>query len=324
MADNINLSPENEDELFRFLRDDERASSEKIVAPRYSYWRSVFRVFFRKKLNIFLIVAFVLLLISAFVLPLFFEYNTMENVADATTYSLRPSEAIARFGDPIKYCLGTGPMGNSIFYGIFASARTSLSLAFLCAAINMTIGIALGAFWGYSKKADGIILALYNIVANVPSLLLQAVLIYVIGSGFKSLVIAFTMFGWFYVAYFFRMQVMIIRDREYSLASRCLGTPLVRIVSKNILPFLTSVIVTLLASEIPGYVNSEVFLSFAGLGLGAAVPSLGRMIQNAQSAFLTYPWQFWPPIFMASAMTLILYLLGQGLADASDPRTHML
>ena len=50
MAENINLSPENEDELFRFLRDDERASSEKIVAPRYSYWRSVFRVFFRKRL----------------------------------------------------------------------------------------------------------------------------------------------------------------------------------------------------------------------------------------------------------------------------------
>ena len=116
---------------------------------------------------------------------------------------------------------------------------------------------------------------------------------------------------------------MIIRDREYSLASRCLGTPINRIVSKNILPFLTSVIVTLLATELPLYISYEVFLSFIGIGLSAQVPSLGRMIQQAQTSFLTFPWAFWPPVVVASVITIILYLLGQNLADASDPRTHM-
>ena len=53
------------------------------------------------------------------------------------------------------------------------------------------------------------------------------------------------------------------------------------------------------------------------------MPSLGRMIQNAQSAFLTFPWEFWPPVIIASAITITLYFLGQNLADASDPRTHM-
>ena len=155
-------------------------------------------------------------------------------------------------------------------------------------------------------------------------MLVQSVLVYVIGSGFWSLVIAFTLFGWLGVAFFFRTQVMIIRDREYSLASRCLGTPINRIISRNVLPFLTSVIVTVLASEVPGYISSEVFLSYAGLGLSASVPSLGRMIQNGQTAFITYPWTFWPPVIMASLVAMILYLLGQHLADASDPRTHML
>jgi len=204
-----------------------------------------------------------------------------------------------------------------------ASARTSLVLAVICAAINMTIGIIMGAVWGYSKRFDQVMLVIYNIIANVPYILLISVLVYIIGAGFWSFVFALTVTGWLGIAYFFRTQVMIIRDREYSLASRCLGTPISRMISKNILPFLTSVTVTLLATELPSYISMEVFLSYIGVGLSAEVPSLGRMIQEAQSAFLVYPWEFWPPVAIASAITIILYVLGQNLADASDPRTHM-
>ena len=226
-------------------------------------------------------------------------------------------------GFSFKWIFGTGGQGNSIFYGIMSSARTSLVLAVICAAINMTIGIILGAVWGYSKRFDQVMLVIYNIIANVPYILMISVLVYIIGSGFWSFVFALTVTGWLGIAYFFRTQVLIIRDREYSLASRCLGTPIPRMISKNILPFLTSVTVTLLATELPSYISMEVFLSYIGVGLSADVPSLGRMIQEAQSAFLTYPWEFWPPVAIAAAITIILYVLGQNLADASDPRTHM-
>lgn len=312
----------NKDELFHFI-DSDTISSEKITAPRYSYWKSVFRVFFRKKINIFLIFAMAFILLSAFILPNFWLYDYMENVTDPTTFNLNPAQAMERFGGDIKWVLGTGPYGNSIMYGIVSSARTSLLLAIICAAINMVVGIIVGAIWGYSKRVDQVMLVVYNIVANVPYLLLVSVLVYVIGSGFWSFVCALTITGWLGIAYFFRTQVMIIRDREYSLASRCLGTPVLRVINKNILPFLTSVIVTLLATELPYYISMEVFLSFIGVGLSAEVPSLGRMISQAQTAFLSYPWEFWPPVAIASAITIILYVLGQNLADASDPRTHM-
>ena len=166
-------------------------------------------------------------------------------------------------------------------------------------------------------------LVIYNIIANVPYILVISVLVYIIGAGFWSFIFALTITGWLGIAYFFRTQVLIIRDREYSLASRCLGTPIPRMISKNILPFLTSVIVTLLATELPSYISMEVFLSYIGVGLSAEVPSLGRMIQEAQASFLIYPWEFWPPVAIAAAITIILYVLGQNLADASDPRTHM-
>ena len=313
------------DDKFVLIGNDAIAS-EKIIAPRYSYWKSVARVFFRKKLNIFLIIAFILLLLAAFVVPIFCPYDMMENVTNAATFNLSPKDAMAYFGKdapPLKWILGSGVQGNSIFYGLFSSARTSLLLAMACAAINMLIGIIAGAIWGYSKKVDVVMLVIHNIVANVPYLLLISVLVYIIGSGFGSFIFALTVTGWLGIAFFFRTHVMIIRDREYSLASRCLGTPINRVITKNILPYLTSVIVTLLATELPGYISYEVYLSFIGIGLSANIPSLGRMISQAQSAFRTFPWEFWPPVIVASLVTIILYLLGQNLADASDPRTHM-
>ena len=313
----------NQDGMFRFI-DKDTIQSEKITAPRYSYWASVFRVFFRKKTNLVMIILFVLIFLCAFVIPAIAPYDAYENLRDATMFNLSPAAAMEKNGGfSFKWILGTGPMGNSIFYGIWASAQTSLLLAIICAAINMTIGIILGAVWGYSKRFDQVMLVIYTIIANVPYILMIAVLVYVIGSGFWSFVFAMTITGWLGIAYFFRTQVMVIRDREYSLASRCLGTPIPRMISKNILPFLTSVIVTVLATELPSYISSEVFLSYIGVGLSAEIPSLGRMIQQAQSAFLVYPWEFWPPVAIASAITVILYVLGQNLADASDPRTHM-
>ncbi len=299
--------------------------AEKITAPRYSYWASVFRVFFKKKTNILLIFLFVLLIACSFIIPAVMPYNSYENVTDAKTYNLTPGAAMEYFGGGfnLKWILGTGGQGNSIFAGIWASARTSLLLAVICAAINMTVGIIVGAIWGYSKRLDQILLMLYNIIANVPYILLISVLVYIIGSGFWSFVFALTVTGWLGIAYFFRTQVMIIRDREYSLASRCLGTPINRMISKNMLPFLTSVIVTFLATELPSYISMEVFLSYIGIGLSAEVPSLGKMIQEAQGVFMNYWWEFWPPVVIAAAITIILYVLGQNLADATDPRTHM-
>lgn len=313
----------NGNDMFRFVGSDVD-NSEKIIAPRYSYWKSVLRVFFRKKINIVLLIVLAFIILTAFIMPNFWHYDPMENVTDSKSFNLSPSAAMAYYGGfSFKWLLGSGAMGNSILYGIVAGAKTSLTLAVICAAINMVVGILMGAVWGYSKKFDSVMLVIYNIVANVPYILLITVLVYIIGSGFWSFIFAMTITGWLGIAYFFRTQVMIIRDREYSLASRCLGTPIPRMITKNILPFLVSVIVTQLATELPSYISMEVFLSFIGVGLSASVPSLGRMIQQAQSSFLVFPWEFWPPVAVASAITIILYVLGQNLADASDPRTHM-
>ena len=187
----------------------------------------------------------------------------------------------------------------------------------------MTIGVVVGAIWGFSKRVDKVMTEVYNIIANIPYVLLVAVMVLIFAPSFWTMVFALTITGWIAIAYFIRTQVIIIRDREYNLASKCLGTSTVKIALKNILPFMTSVIVTLAATEIPSYISYEVFLSYIGMGLSEM--SLGKLIYSAEPSMVTPGWEieFWAPVAIASFITIVLYVVGQNLGDASDPRTHM-
>lgn len=315
-----------DEELFSHV-DHSDVESEKITAPRYSYWRSVFRVFFRKKLNIVILTLLVALILFSFIYPSVIHYDGTTdpflNVMRPETKHLTPSKAFNVMGKELKYILGTGGNGESTFDAVWFGARISICLAFLCAAINMILGVVVGAIWGFSKRVDIIMTEVYNILGNVPYILLISVLVMLFSPSFGTMVFALTVTGWLPIAYFIRTQVVIIRDREYNLASRCLGTSTIKIAMKNILPFMTSVIVTQLATEIPSYISYEVFLAYIGMGISDM--SLGRLIYEAESAMVTPGWgfEFWSPVAVASIITVVLYVVGQNLGDASDPRTHM-
>ena len=297
--------------------------SEKITAPRYSYWKSVFRVFFRKKINIVILSLLLFVIAFAYIYPTVTNYDPYANLMDPNSKHLSPAAAIDYFGFDLKWVLGAGASGEPTFEAIWNGSRISISLAFLCAAINMTVGVLLGAVWGFSKKVDMIMMEVYNIVGNVPMILIISVLAMLFSPTFWTMVFALTVVGWIGIAYFIRTQVIIIRDREYNLASRCLGTSTIKIAMKNILPFMTSVIVTLLATELPSYISYEVFLAYIGMGMSEM--SLGRLIYAAERAMVTPGWEleFWSPVAIASIITIVLYVVGQNLGDASDPRTHM-
>lgn len=298
-------------------------SAEKITAPRYSYWHSVFRVFFRKKLNIFILVLLAIVVLMAYIYPIMVDYDPFANLMDPEAKHLGPAAAMKKFGSGIRYILGTGGSGEATFDAIWYGSRISISLAFVSALINMVIGVILGAIWGFSKRVDMFMTQVYSIIANVPYILVISVLIMLFGSSFWTMVFAFTVTGWIALAYFFRTQVVIIRDREYNLASKCLGTSTIKIALRNILPFMTSIIVTVAATEIPGYISSEVWLAYIGMGLSET--SLGVLISEAQSAMVTPGWEFefWSPVAITAIISVVLYVAGQNLGDASDPRTHM-
>ena len=316
------LSQFTDEELFAPISHSD-AESEKIAAPRYSYWKSVFRVFFRKKINIIALGLLLFVILFAYIYPSVTNYDPYANLLDPNSKHLGPTQALNYFGHELRWILGSGASGEPTFDAVWNGARISISLAFICAAINMVVGVMLGAVWGFSKKVDMVMMEVYTIIGNVPMILIISVLSMLFSPTFWTMVFALTIVGWLGIAYFIRTQVLIIRDREYNLASRCLGTSIFKIATKNILPFMTSVIVTLLATELPSYISYEVFLSYIGMGMSEM--SLGRLIYAAEAAMVTPGWQmeFWRPVAIAAIITVVLYLVGQNLGDASDPRTHM-
>src|SRR5699024_2466015 len=167
--------------------------------------------------------------------------------------------------------------------------------------------------WGVSKGIDRIMLEIYNVISNVPMLLIIIVLSYTFGNGFWNLIFAMTCTSWLGTAYFIRVQVMIMRDREYNIASRTLGTPTRRMIFRNILPYLTSVIVTQVSQLLPSFISYEVFLSFLGVGLSQSVPSLGRLISQYSPYMTSYPYLFWLPVLVLALITVSLYIVGQNL-----------
>ncbi|GBG94402.1 oligopeptide ABC transporter permease protein [Ligilactobacillus salitolerans] len=294
----------------------DKEENEKIGTTKYSYWGSVAKNFFLSKVTIFMLVLIVIILLMSFIQPLFSGYD-LSNVSKINDFG-------ARYNFPnAKYWFGTDANGNSLFDAIWAGARTSISIGVIASLIIEGIGVIVGAIWGVSKKFDRVMLEIYNVISNVPSLLIIIVLSYAFGNGFWNLIFAMTCTSWIGTAYFMRVQVMIMRDREYNVASRTLGTSTKRIVLKNILPYLTSVIVTDVSLTLPSFISYEVFLSFLGVGLSQNVPSLGRLISQYSPYMTSYPYLFWLPVLVLALITISLYIIGQRLSDASDPKTHM-
>lgn len=304
------------DNLFVFEKVDEKAS-EHIAAPQYSYWKSVFRRFFSSKVAILMLGLSLFVVLMAFIQPLFSHYDPIyaPNINNPSMKFLKPS---------FKFWFGTDDVGNSLFDAVWSGTRNSLIVSFAATLITATVGIIVGMFWGFSKKIDFIMIEIYNIISNIPTLLIAIILVYTLGGGIWQLIFSLSVTSWIGIAYFIRVQVLIIRDREYNLASKCLGTSNWKIITHNIFPYLISVIMTSISREIPLFISYEVVLSYLGTGLSAKYASLGKLIQNYSPYMSSAPYIFWIPVIVSAFISVSLYIVGQTLADASDPRTHMI
>ena len=299
---------------FQFVKRDDFAS-ETIDAPAYSYWRSVMRQFLKKKSTTIMLGILVAIVLMSFIYPMFsnFDFNDVSKVNDFSMRYIKPNA---------EHWFGTDSNGKSLFDGVWFGARNSILISIIATLINLIIGIIVGAIWGISKAVDRFMMEVYNVISNIPALLIVIVLTYSIGAGFWNLIFAMTITGWVGIAYTIRIQIMRYRDLEYNLASRTLGTPTYKIVAKNIMPQLVSVIVTTTSQMLPNFISYEAFLSFFGLGLPVTVPSLGRLISDYSQNVTTNAYLFWIPLTTLILVSLSFFVVGQNLADASDPRTH--
>lgn len=312
-------APQTDEELFSFAGFNE-AEVERIGYSNYSYWSSTFRAFLKNKGAVVLLVLLLLLMAFTFIqphLPGQYDPNMIVNDEAGMQYRNIPP------GD--QFILGTNSIGQDLWARIWAGTRTSLLIGLSVALAEALIGITVGVIWGYVRKADFILTEIYNIIDNIPNTIVLILISYILKPGVKTLIFAMCLTGWIQMARFIRNQILIIRDRDYNVASRCLGTPTAKIIIKNLLPYLVSVIMLRMALTIPSAIGNEVFITYIGLGLPVNIPSLGNLI-NEGRALITSPalrYQLVYPTIILSFVTISFYIIGNAFSDAADPKNHV-
>lgn len=225
----------------------------------------------------------------------------------------------------LAFWFGTNAIGQDLWSRIWSGTRTSLLIGVTVGLICALIGIVLGAIWGYVKKLDKVFTEVYNVIENIPTTVIRILITYIMRPSLSTIIFVMCITGWMGMARFIRNQIVIIRDREYNLASRCLGTGTFQMILRNILPYLVSVIMLRTAMAIPEAIGTEVFLTYIGLGLPVSLPSLGNLLNEGRlvmtDAALTYQLIF--PAIIVSVITMSFYALGNAFADAADPRNHV-
>ena len=304
-----------EKQLFSFA--EYRAQdAERTGYSNYSYWKSVWQNFIKKKVAVVMALVFVALLVFTFIAPLISIY-------DAKTVRIDYPNRETRFLSPNShFWFGTDSLGCDYWCQVWSATRTSIILSVSVSIGQITVGVIIGLLWGYVRKLDRFFTELYNFIDNIPTIIYMTLIALMVGKSTLVMAVAMIAFYWLGTARNIRNLVFMYRDREYNLASRCLGTGLWRILTKNIFPYLISVIVLRLALSIPGIIAYETTLSYLGL-LDISTPSLGILLRDARSNFLEYPYLLVFPAAIVSLITVTFYLVGNAFSDACDPRNHV-
>ena len=320
MEREVKASDLTDAELFSFAGFDASAA-ERGGYSNYSYWMATLRAFFKNRVAVFFLIVMVLTLLFTFIQPLLpgqrDPLTIHYNETGRTLSNLLPGQE--------GFIFGTNNIGQDIWARIWSGTRTSLFIGFTVACVEAVLGILMGVLWGYVHKLDFFFTELYNVCDNIPQTLLLILISYILNPGVDTIIFALCLTGWLSMARFIRNQIIIIRDRDYNLASRCLGTPTMRIVFKNLLPYLVSVITMRMALSIPSAIGNEVFVTYIGIGLPLDTPSLGNLIEAGRE-LMTIPflrYQLYFPVAVLALITISFYVIGNAFADAADPKNHV-
>lgn len=320
--------------------------SERLDSAPYSYWRMTFSHLLKNPLVIVCLVILALLLF-------FTIFGTTIRYFEPFEYSATYDGAVIvlpnprKFGDPANnYLLGPNAtnwfgvcysgmgayfQGQDMWTCVWKGTQLSLLLGVTVAAIDTVLGILIGSLWGYFRWLDPILIEFRNFVNNIPTLLLDILLMQFFSPfmdkyAFLIIVFLLSALGWLGLAGFVRNQIIIIRNREYNIASQTLGSSSKAMITHNLLPYLVSVIVTVVSTAIPEAISSEVGLSFFHLSFRVSDGqiTLGQILTTAveDTTWMSYPYLILAPMVVMAPLTITFFYLGLALADATDPKTH--
>jgi peptide/nickel transport system permease protein len=282
--------------------------------PARSLVRNALRLLWRDRLTVgaaSLLVAFAALALLAPAIT--FVLGLPANAVELTNRFLPPS---------LAHPLGTDEFGRDQLARLLFGARVSLSVGFLAAVINLTVGVGLGMTAAlYAGRVDDVITWLINTVRSIPGLFLVLIVASMFRVGPEGLAVIIGLTSWMGGARLVRGQALQIRELEYISAARCVGATNVGILLRHLFPNVLPVAIVLLGIDVGDAILRESALSYLGLGIQPPDASWGNMLNNAQSFFTRAPWLVYAPGAIIATTVWCLFTLGDGLRDAFDPRS---
>lgn len=236
-----------------------------------------------------------------------------------------PTNKFQPIGAP-GHVLGTDNVGRDLLARLLYAGQVSLAVAFSASIASTTIGVAIGLLAGYYHGGvfgfiDDIIMWFITTLNSIPTLMLLILIASVLTPSVATLILVLTIISWTGTMRLVRGETLTNREREYVISAKALGASPIRIMFVHILPNVFSVLITALAIEIGTLILVESALSFLGLGVRPPTPSWGNMLTGAQGFIRQGPHLAIFSGMMIVLTVLSLYLIGDGLRDAFDPRS---
>ena len=259
---------------------------------------------------------------------------TVGTIIGPFVYGVDPFEidvSKTNLGPSWDHPMGTDNIGRDVMARVLAGGRISLSVGFAAMIVGVFVGTAVGVLAGYFKRIDGLLMRITDLFLALPILPLLLVTIVLFREPLKEslgpnlgifLLVVFVIgiTSWMQVARVVRGEVLAIKNKEFVLAARSIGTRPRKIVMRHIVPNVLSPVMVSAALGVAAAILTESALSFLGLGFPADFPTWGRLLFDAKDYLQLAPMRVvWPGV-MISLTVMSVNFIGDGIRDALDPK----
>ena len=295
-------------------------NKEILFSPGSSYWGDVWLQFKKHKGALLGAIIFFGIVISVMLGPFLWPFEP--NAIDIRSRNQGPS---------LLRPFGTDQLGRDTFSRMIAGGRTSITVGLAAMFLALILGTLIGVIAGYFKKLDGILMRFTDLFLSLPLLPLLLLMMFLfreplsVSYGpekgmFILIVFAIGVTSWMPTARIVRGDVLALKQREFVMAARSIGTPDQKIILRHILPNILSPILVSATLGIANAIITESALSFLGLGFPPDFPTWGRLLNDAVDYLQLHPERVMWPGLAISLTVLSINFLGDGLRDALDPR----